>query len=85
MGNMGGVDIAGMGICMGSGDVGGMTDVDEAVDRNVIRDEDMGRGWGYDAFFETEVDLEIGDTAVYPLPTMIDFFTRKERVYRNSP
>ena len=79
MGNMGGIDIAGMEICMGSGDVSGMTDVDEAVDRNVIRVEDMGRGWGHDTFFK------IGDTAVYNLPTMIEFFTRKERVYRNSP
>lgn len=85
MGNMGGIDIAGMEICMGSRDVSGMTDVDEAVDRNVIRVEDMGRGWGYDTFFKIGVDLEIGDTAVYNLPTMIEFFTRKERVYRNSP
>ena len=60
MGNMGGVDIAGMGICMWSGDVGGMTNLDEAVDRNVFRDEDMGRGWGYDTFLEIGVDLEIG-------------------------
>ena len=56
------------------GDVGGVTDVDEAVDRNVSSVEDMDRGWRYDTYFEMGVDLEVGDTTIYPLPTMIVFF-----------
>lgn len=31
-------------------DVGGVTDVDEAVGRNVSSVEDMDRGWRYDTF-----------------------------------
>ena len=56
------------------GDVGGVADVDETVDRNVSSVEDMDRGWRYDTYFEMGVDLEVGDTAIYPLPTMIVFF-----------
>ena len=73
---MDGGDIAGMEIWMGSGGCGGggVADVDETVDRNVSSVEDMDRGWRYDTYFEMGVDLEVGDTAIYPLPTMIVFF-----------
>ena len=47
------------------GDVGGVTDVDEAVGRNVSSVEDMDKGWRYDTYFEMGVDLEIVDTASY--------------------
>ena len=53
---------------------GGVADVDETVDRNVGGVEDMDGGWRYDTYFEMGVDLEVGDTAIYPLPTMIVFF-----------